>query len=246
MEENENIYDKIKELLGSLPNRLNVLEEKINLDLQIEFYEYSRRLKREIDPDQVLSGIIRLFRGDSSCEEKKTLLASLALIGKPEAYRAIEKFKITYPGKLKEWATLALQENRMLLESLILEENQVFISTGLGGKGNKLRYFVVLFGKDSVSLNELHKKIIRIEFEMCLKKYDSELEELNFSGSLANMLAIIPMNVTIKKLFSEGISECNFYGDFLMNNFIITNVKELSFDEVNEYIKNQQLFTAEG
>jgi len=128
----------------------------------------------------------------------------------------------------------------MLLESLLLDENHVFISTGLGGKGEKLRYFIVLFGKENSDFTELQKKIIRNEFHIHLKKYNSELEELNFSGSLANMLAMIPMKVIIKQIFTEAIKECNQYGDFLVSNFIITNVKELSFDEIREYVKNQQ------
>ncbi len=39
---------------------------------------------------------------------------------------------------------LAFQENKMLLESSLLDENQILISTGLGGKGMKLRYFTVM------------------------------------------------------------------------------------------------------
>jgi len=41
MEDHENIFDKIKELLGSLPSQLNVLEEKIDIELQLEYFEFS-------------------------------------------------------------------------------------------------------------------------------------------------------------------------------------------------------------
>jgi hypothetical protein len=36
------------------------------------------------------------------------------------------------------------------------------------------------------------------------------------------------------KLFREGIEECNQLGDFLSSDFIVTNMKELSEDEINE------------
>ena len=240
MEEHENIYDKIKELLGSLPSKLNVLEEKIDIELQFEYFEQSRRERTNIRIDSVLDDSGRLFIKEVPNDEKKIILARIASLGKVEAYRIIERFLNENPGELKNWGILALQENRMLLESILLDESHVFISTGLGGKGQKLRYFVVLFGKEKKDFTELQKKIIRTEFEICLKKYHSEVEEFNFSGSIANMLVIIPMKVIIKQVFTEGIKECNQYGDFLITNFIITNVKELSFDEIREYVKNQQ------
>jgi len=240
MEEYENIYDKIKELLGSLPSRLNVLEEKIDIDLQFEYFEQSKRERIDLIPEEVLEDSDKLFRDDISDEKKKCILARIASIPKVEAYRIIERFLNEAPDDLKNWTILALQENRMLLESMLLDESHVFISTGLGGKGNKLRYFVVIFGKETIDFDEFQKKIIRSEFESCLKKYNSELEELNFSGSIGNMMVMIPMKVIIKKIFTEAIKECNQFGDFLISNFIITNVKELSFEEIREYVKKKQ------
>jgi len=241
MEENENIFDKIKELLGSLPSQLKVLEEKIDIDVQLEYFECSRRVRNKLNQEKTLYNSVRLFIDETPHEEKKILLASLASISKVESFRILEKFLNGDPGDLKAWAILALQENRMLLESVLLDESHVFISTGLGGKGEKLRYFIVLFGKDKNDFTDLHMKIIRNELEICLKKYNSEIEELNFSGCLANLMAVIPMKVIIKQIFDEAISECNEYGNFLLPNFIITNVKELSFDEIREYIRSQDL-----
>jgi hypothetical protein len=63
---------------------------------------------------------------------------------------------------------------------------------------------------------------------------------LNFSGSLATMTTTIPLKVIIKQIFTEAIAECNLYGNFLISNFIITNVKELSFDEIRKYLEKQQ------
>ncbi len=240
MEEHENIYDKIKELLGSLPSQLKVLEEKIDIELQLEFFEHSRRIRDSFNPDSVANDSRKLFLSEVTIEEKKNILAGIATIPIVESYRVIERFLKETPGILKNWAILALQENRMLLESILLDESHVFISTGLGGKGNKLRYFIVLFGKEHKDFTDLQKKIIRTEFEICLGQHNSELEELNFSGYLANLLAMIPMTVIIKQLFSKAIDECNQYGDFLLSNFIITNVKELSFDEIREYVKSQK------
>jgi hypothetical protein len=55
---------------------------------------------------------------------------------------------------LKDWAALSLQESRMTLESSLLDENQVIISTGLGGKAKKLRYFAVIAAKRRENFSE--------------------------------------------------------------------------------------------
>lgn len=241
MEDYENIFDKIKELLGSLPNQMSVLEEQIDIELQLEYFEYSRRVKSELEKEKVLDESFKLFDDSIPDEDKKNLLARIASLDKVEAYRLIEKFLNGNPGGLKNWSYLALQENRMLLESRLLGENHVFISTGLGGKGDKLRYFIVLFGKEVSDFTDLQKKIIRNEFEFSLKKYKSDLENMNFSGSIVSMLVLIPLNVIIKQVFIEAINECNQYGNFLISNFIITNVKSLSFEEIRDYIGRQHI-----
>jgi hypothetical protein len=240
MEDYENIYDKIKELLGSLPNKLSILEEKIDIDLQLEYFEHSRRVRKEMEADTAMENSFKLFETSIPIDQKKDILARIASIQKVEAFRILERFVKGEPRELKNWSILALEENKMLLESLLLDESHVFISTGLGGKGHKLRYFVAIFGKEKTDLSDLQKKVIRNEFEICLKKYNSELEELNFSGSIANMMVVIPMKINIKQVFIEAIHECNEYGDFLISDFIITNVKELSFDEIRDYVTKQK------
>lgn len=239
MEDHENIYDKIKELLGTLPDHLSVLEDQIDIELQLEYFESSKRIKNEKRIGSPLEETSNLFKNDYSLEYKKNLLTRIASLEKVEAYRIIEKYLREGDEELKCWALLALQENRMLLESRLLDENHVFISTGLGGRGQRLRYFVVIFGNEITDFSDFHKRIIRTEFEISMKNSGSVIEELNFSGSLATLLVLIPMKRIIKQIFSRVIEECNLYGNFLISNFIITNVKILSFDEIREYLKIQ-------
>jgi hypothetical protein len=127
----------------------------------------------------------------------------------------------------------------MHLESQLMEENQVFISTGLGGKEQKLRYFVVLISKGNTEISQTQKMVIRNEFELILKKFDAELEKVEFSGYLATILLLLPMNFALKRVFQEAITECNQYGDFLMDDFIVTNVKTLSFSEITEFLERK-------
>ena len=242
MEENENIYQKIRELFGISPDKLNVLQEIINIDLQIEYFETSENVKKNMNEEHVMHEAERIFDDNLGVGDKKILLSQIASIDKVRAYRIIEKYMQDPDPLLREWGTLALQESKMLLETKLLDENQIFISTGLGGKGNKLRYFVVIMGKSGNLLNATQKKIISNEFETTLKKYQAEIEEIKFSDHIATLMTVIPMDVTIKHLFDEAIMECNQFGDFLIPNFIITNVKALQFDEIKDFLKKNKEF----
>jgi hypothetical protein len=240
MEENENLYDKIKELFGAVPGQFSSLEEKIDIDLQMKYFEFSRKIKNKSKEQDFEQFSTDLFDEHVSETYKQELLSRLASMEKVEAFRIIEKFMENPPPELRDWGILAMQESKMLLESKFLDENQVFISTGLGGKGDKLRYFIVLIGNKIECISEIQKKIIRNEFGFTLKKYNAEIEKYRFSKSLATIMAMVPMQATIKTIFEEAIAECNLYGNFLLPNFIITNVKELSFSEIRDFLEKQR------
>jgi hypothetical protein len=239
MEEHENLYEKIREILGGSPGSLKILEQKIDIDLQMEYYDCSLRIRGERDEAWALNHIQYLSEPGYSGDVKKEILARLASIEKVECYRAIESFQQRAREPLLSWAILALNESRMLLESEIMDENMVFISTGLGGKDEKLRYFVVLMSKTGIALSPSQQMVIRNEFEDILKKFDAVVEESDFSGYLATILLLLPMTHSLKLVFKEAIDACNRYGDFLNDDFIVTNVKILSFGEIEEFLKRR-------
>ncbi|MEX0986329.1 MAG: hypothetical protein WD052_02545 [Bacteroidales bacterium] len=239
MKDSENLYDKIRELIGKDPGNLNIMEGTIDVDLQVEYFEFSKKVSQQYDNKWALDQIDLLREPEFSLKNKKKLLARLATIEDVSAFRAIEEYAKNPEEGLHDWSVLALQESKMHLESHLLEENQVFISTGLGGKDNKLRYFVVLIARSRKKFTDFQKKIIRKEFPYVLKKYEAEIEDCEVSGYLANFVVLLPIQYAVKDIFTEGIDECNLYGDFLRDTFIVTNVKKLTFDEVTEFIEQK-------
>jgi hypothetical protein len=238
--EGENIYDKIQEIFGEVPGTFSVLEEQIDIDLQMEYFELSRTIKKNLNEQDVLGRMDQIFDLQKDAAERKSLFAMLASLEDVSAYRTIEKYLKEGHQDLRNWAILALQESRMLLESKLLDENQVFISTGLGGKGSKLRYFVVLIGNEDQDFSDLQKRIIHNEFEDTLKKCDAEIEKMDYLGNFATLVVVVPLKVALKDVFRKAIQECNQFGDFLKSNFIITNVKELNQSEINDFLKKQK------
>lgn len=231
--ENDNIYDKIMELFGKIPENFSILEEQIDIKVQMSYFEDSKEQKGSaLDKDEVLSSVTDLYESSIDNEQKKKILVKLANLDDVEAFRAIENYVNQADIELKDWAALALQESRMTIESSLLDENQVIISTGLGGKGKKLRYFAALATKEAQNFSVLQKRLVAKELEFALRKYDGEIEALDFNNNYCTFLSLVPLNVSIKELIKLSIEECNQIGDFISERFILTNVKVLSIEEI--------------
>lgn len=242
----DNIYDKIQELLGDIPGNLSILEQQIDADTQLEYYNYSKEVEENFNPDEVLRNRNLLFRSDLAVQKKKQLIVQLANIDNIEAYRTLERYSKDSPNKLKDWATLALKENRLLIESKLLDKSQILISTGLGGKGMKLRYFTVILSTDGEQFSDFEKKIIRDEVNYSIKRTKGELENIYFDKEICTVLSVIPLQVPVQHLFNECIRECNQYGDFINTDYFITNVKIIPNDQIRYMINNSRKKTKPG
>lgn len=238
MEEQDNIFDKIQEILGTFGGNFSILEHQVDVKVQVDYFDFSRTVKRDFDPDVVLNQEQDLYNSDISSETKKEILVLLASIDKPEAYRVIERFIQKAPIELKDWAVLALQESKLLLESKLLEEHQVFISTGLGGLKGKLRYFIALFSETNNEFSDIQKNLIKSEFEFIFPRFEAEVEKVEYFGNYATVVGLIPLNVPVKDPIKSAIDECNNIGNFIKQGFLVTNVKILSTIEIENLLNN--------
>jgi hypothetical protein len=126
----------------------------------------------------------------------------------------------------------------MLIQSSLLDEQLVFISTGLGGKGQKLRYYVVFINKNQQDiLNATQQKLLKDEVVFEINQHDGEFESMDFSEGFSTVLAILPLQSDLRQIFRNIIDECNQYGDFLDEDMIVTNVKIMSRNEILEMLK---------
>jgi len=248
VEEQDNIFDRIQEILGSFGGNLSILEHQVDVKVQVEYFEFSRNLQRDFDPEQVMLQEKHLYDPEVSIESKKELLVSFASIDKPEAFRVIERFVQNASFDLKDWAILSLQESRLLLESRLLDEHQVFISTGLGGLKGKLRYFIALFSESNNEFSDIQKNLIKSEFEFIFPKYEAEIEKVEYFLNYATVVALIPLNVPVKDPIQSAVDECNNLGNFIKKGFLITNVKILTTIEIESLLNNtppEELFLKE-
>ncbi|MFO7869084.1 MAG: hypothetical protein R6U95_07280 [Bacteroidales bacterium] len=240
MNEQEKIFQQIQKLFDENPESFNIIEEEIDIDLQMEYLKRSKKLHKEKKPlETVLNQVPLLYDKETRSEEKRDILINLADFEEVEAFRAIEAFHKEAPEDMKPWAAMAYRESKMVLESSLLDEKQILISTGLGGKGYKLRFFIVLVNKKKEEYSETQQKLIETEIEYALKNADSKFESIEFENDLAKIFTLIPINISIKETIQLAIDECNQYGNFIDENFLVTNIKKLSSEEIYQVINQK-------
>ena len=241
--EEEKFYQNIQKALENLPENVSILEEQIEIELQMKYFEYVEKLREHGPTKDCFKHRRELFKPEINEERKKEILSSLAMLDEVKAFRTIEKFVDESEGEIRQWGILALQESRMLLQTSLLEEQQVFISTGLGGKGQKLRYNVVFINRaENEILSMSQQKLLRNELVYGLNANEGEFESIAFMERFSSALIMLPLRADIKKVFREIVDECNQYGNFLDEDMIITNVKTLSRSEIIQLLhqnKNQ-------
>ena len=239
--EGEKFYKNIQKVLEDLPENFSILEEQIDIEIQMKYFEYSKLVREKKDLEEWFEKREELFDKETSEERIKEILSAIAVVDDVKAYRTLEKFVEGAKGELKQWGILALQESRMLMQTSLLDEQQVFISTGLGGKGRKLRYFVVFLNKEqSELLTASQQKLLKNELIFELNKHDGEFESMDFMEGFSSSLVILPLSTEIKTVFQTVIDECNQYGGFLHEDLIVTNVKVLSRSEIIQIIHHKE------
>ncbi|MEA3317842.1 MAG: hypothetical protein U9R54_07785 [Bacteroidota bacterium] len=239
--DSENIHKRLKEAIGDNNVNFSILEDKIDVELQMDFFDFIKKHKSKFRKFDDLVDITKnLFEKDVEIDEKKMIFAELSQCVEVEAYRVIEKYVKNNTDNLNEWAKLALQQCRMNLESDLLDEKQVFISTGLGGKENALRYFSVFFNKEQIPFSKTQKRILKTEIDYTFNNSNCTIEELNIEDTYVSLLVLIPLKADIKEIFDASLVEINKMGNFLSENYIITNVKKLNEKEILKAIEKKR------
>ena len=231
--EEEQYYNNIQKAFENLPGNYSILEERIDIEVQMKYFEFSKSVRDADISEECFSNREELFLDEISIERKKEILSAIASLDDVKAYRTIEKFVKTSKDEIKHWAILALQESRMLLQSSLLDEQQVFISTGLGGKGKMLRYNVVFINHNKNELlNKTQQKLVKDELVFEINGNKGEFESMDFMEGFSTALVMLPLKADIKKVFQNVVDECNQYGNFLDEDMIVTNVKIMSRGEI--------------
>jgi hypothetical protein len=206
---NELNYNNIEDLINNLSNNFKILEETIDIELQREFFEQSRKIDIKKEERAICELINDMNQEEINIEDKKITILKLAMVDSVEAFRALEDYSKKAPKYLKDWTILALQQSQMILQSSLLDEQQVFISTGLGGKDDKLRYFFIFPYKAPENVGKIQQSILKKELDFFMGQYNAEFESIEYGDDYATALALVPLKTDIADLIKELLDECN-------------------------------------
>ena len=241
MKEEGDVFKKFRDSFSKMDGHFHILEQRVPVELQMEYFKYSEQVRKERAKPDLNDMDYTAFREslsnpESTTDYKKYILSMLATSREVKAYRTLEDY-VQHPDEdVSNWAYMALMESRISLESELSDEKQIYISTGLGGKGEKLRFYVLMLSRDRKPFLEYQRKVIEREFAYFLPKADCEIERLTIGEQYVELVFLIPVRADIKLTLDKVINECNQYGDFLSDIFTITNVKELTEQEVTDII----------
>ena len=174
--------------------------------------------------------------------EKKYALLMLATSKNVKAFRLLKEFVENDPDiRLREWAGLALMDCQISLESELSGEQQIYISTGLGGKGEKLRFSILLLiANKKATFEDYQKHVIERESADVFEQYDCELETMEIADRYVLLSLLIPFQADIQNIMGKIIVECNQYGDFLSTTYTVTNVQELTEEHALQILEQDE------
>lgn len=246
--EEDDVLGKYQHSFDQMKGKIHVLERQVPLDKQMEYFKESRKWRL------CMQGIIPATNEDCNAwydlliddevikteEDIKNLLLNLANSKSPLAYRLLKQYiSKDLDENIMDWAHLALLELEINLESDFSNEKQIYISTGLGGKGSKLRFYIIFVSADRKPFEEYQRNVIEREFSYYFPQKDCEIESLNVFSNYAELLLLIPIGANIKKILHDIINECNEYGHFIAKKYTITNVKKPTDEEIQEILNKK-------
>ncbi len=240
MDDFNKIINQLKDSSGELKPNLHLLERIIPVEEQMKYFEYSKNIRSQHEYINRNYLVAELFSKDSDIENKRYSLSMLAGIVDIAAYRAIEAYnKNPDYEELANWSALALMESQLLLDSDLSGEEHFLISTGLGGANNMLRFFAIVPSKDRSEFTELQQQIINKEFQFIFDSNNITIEEFSIQKNYIKILLLTDLKHNLKKTFERIINECNEFGNFLDEKFMLTNVRRFDDIEIEKLLKKE-------
>ena len=237
------VFKQFRDSFDKMDGHFHILEQRVPVELQMDYFKYSEKMRLEdqhicsLNSEEIESVFQHLQTEGLTKREKRRLLTILAVSKSVKSYRLLQSYIENPDPEVLDWAYMALMESRISLESELSDEKQIYISTGLGGKNEKLRFYVLILSAETKLFENYQRQTIEREFIYYLPKENCEIERLAIGDQYVELLFLVPVRADIKAILDRVIYECNQYGYFLSDTFTITNVKELSKEEVEQIIE---------
>lgn len=236
------MLNQLKDSSGEMGDNMHMLNEIVPVEEQMKYFHYSKHVQKnkkeeELDRNYMIA---KLFTPEADIEDKRYYLTVLAGIVDVAAYRAIETYHSSpLEPELGHWSALALAESKILLDAELSGEKQFFVSTGLGGKDKKLRYFSVIATADRSDFTDFQRETLLRELRFQFEQNNIELEEMEVKGNYLKMFLLCGISHDARECVQKAVNEANEFGNYIDNHFLLTNIKQLNDIEITELLNRK-------
>ncbi|MDR1527038.1 MAG: hypothetical protein LBS46_05115 [Dysgonamonadaceae bacterium] len=240
MENDNDIFNEFQQALQGMKGNLHVLEIPVPVEKQLEYFKYSEKVREYSESETVEEQIEMLNSDRVSYEEMKYAMTFLAISGDVKAYRALESYSKEPKNELlNDWIAMSLLQARITLDSELSDEKQVFISTGLGGERNKLRFYAFFKSEGLRPFSDYQRNLIEKEMPFHIRRYQGEVEEIQIEENYFSLVFLIDLQVDLRNMLLNAVDECNEYGNFIQTGFIVTNVKKFGEEDIRRELQKR-------
>src|SRR5690554_361441 len=131
MSGHDNLLEKLRQTLDAQGiDSFHILEDLVPIDIQMDYFKYFDKLRRENAAFDRDDEVDILFAPDESIETKKRSLTLLAAMPDVTAYRSIETYhRSPSDSELSHWSSMALVSSRIILSSGLSGQQQIYVSS---------------------------------------------------------------------------------------------------------------------
>jgi len=228
---NEKDKNEIENLLKSIPDEFRVTENEIKGEIINEYYELLENIDNKRRTKTLRNQ--NYWKDLNSSNKIKDLLVCLSEIGDVKSYRKIEEIIKSGNPEILNFSFVALKFARLKLENYLSDETVGFISSELGGKGNKLRYYFALKSKEKIKKDS--ESIIVNELHNICSRNDSEFEEIENHGNYILIKILVSIDFAIGDVIENLTNKCTF----LDEEYICTNVEKPTTEFIKKWMNNK-------
>lgn len=243
MENFDKMLDQLRDSSGEMKANMHLLNEIVPVEEQMKYFQYSKYVQNNKEKDSLDRNymIAKLFTPEVNIEDKRYYLSVLAGIVDVAAFRAIETYHSSpLEPELAYWSTLALAESKILLDAELSGEKQFFVSTGLGGKDKKLRYFSVIATEDRSIYSDFQKETLLRELQFQFEQNNIDIENIELKGNYLKIFFLCGLSHDARDCVQAAIDEANQFGHFIDTRFLLTNVKLIDDTEIERLLADKK------
>jgi hypothetical protein len=222
------------------PYKVKVVDLQLDMKTQMEYFSLLSEIFQGNNPE-ALASIPRekTFDPNVPWEYRKRMLAWLSSSEEVDVLRDLEQYEKNCPEEERGFVSMCVYQCRTNIESALLGEHHAVVASGMGGEGNRIRYFAALTTVSGQAWSATEQHLLREELMLACREQDAAVELLEFSGRYAKILLLTPITLSPVAVVRSAKNASNELGVFISQREVITNISRLSDEELDKILRGE-------